>query len=290
MNTFQSETGRLRRVILKHPERAPGSQERCDEEWEALGWLGRPDYDALCREADELRELLAAREIEVLELPAAPRTGLDSLYARDAALVSDRGVVLGRMGKEARRAEPDALGAFVEDAGLEVRGRIEGSGRLEGGDCVWLDASTLAVGRGYRTNAEGIRQLAGLLGPEVTVLEVPLPHFRGPGDVFHLMSMLSPVGPRRAVVYSPPMPVTFREYLLDGGWTLIEVPAEEYDALGPNVLALAPDVALVCDGAPRTRERLEAAGVEVLVYRGTELSVKGSGGPTCLTRTLERGT
>jgi len=90
------------------------------------------------------------------------------------------------------------------------------------------------------------------------------------------------------VVYSPTMPVPFREQLLERGWTLVEVPEEEYDTLGPNVLALEPGVALVCEGSPETRSRLEGVGVEVVTFGGNELCVKGSGGPTCLTRTLER--
>jgi len=286
--TLQSETGRLRRVLLKHPARAVESQAAVDDEWKRLHWLERPDYGRMCEEADRLRELLGGYGVQLLELPEASGTGLDSIYVRDAALVTDRGVVLGRMGKAARRGEPEALASFVRDRDFEVLGRIEGEGWLEGGDCLWLDRTTLAVGRGYRTNGEGICQLRALLEPEVTVLEVSLPHFRGPGDVFHLMSMVSPVAPDIAVVYSPTMPVPFREHLLERGWRLVEVPEDEFDVLGSNVLALAPSVALVCRGAPRTRERLREAGVEVVEFDAAELCVKGSGGPTCLTRTLER--
>jgi len=153
---------------------------------------------------------------------------------------------------------------------------------------VWLDAHTVAVGRGYRTNAEGIRQLQALLGPRVDVVEVPLPHWRGDQDVMHLMSLISPVDVDVAVVYSPLMPVPFRAWLLDHGYRLIEVSDEEFESMGANVLALAPRRGVMLAGNPRTRAALERAGVEIVEYSGDEISVKGAGGPTCLTRPLAR--
>ncbi len=286
--TFQSDVGQLIRVLMKHPQDAIGSQDAVDAQWEDLSYLGRPDYDGMCRQADALMQIYADHSVEVMKLPAADGTGMDSLYARDASIVTDMGVILGSMGKDQRRGEPDAQEDAFKALGLPILGRISGEGRVEGGDCVWLDETTFAVGRGYRTNAEGIRQLRALLQPHISVLEVPAPHFRGPTDVFHLRSMLSPVDVDAAIVYSPTMPVPFREHLLERGLRLIEVPESEYDALGPNVLALAPGVALVCEGSPQTATRLEKAGVEVVSFAGSELCVKGCGGPTCLTRTLER--
>jgi N-dimethylarginine dimethylaminohydrolase len=152
----------------------------------------------------------------------------------------------------------------------------------------WLSPDKVAVGRGYRTNRAGIDQLDRLLGDEVELLEVPLPHWKGPDDVFHLMSVISPIAHDLALVYSPLLPVPFREALLDGGFSLVEVPDEEFESLGGNVLAVAPRVAVAVAGNPLTRRRLEAAGVEVHVYQGGEISLKGCGGPTCLARTLER--
>ena len=147
---------------------------------------------------------------------------------------------------------------------------------------------TVVVGRGYRTNAEGIRQLRAQLGPAVEVIEVPLPHWRGPGDVMHLMSLISPVDADLAVAYSPLLPVPFREWLLGRGMTLVETPAEEFESMGTNVLALAPRQCLMLTGNPRTRAALERAGATVIEYEGSEISVKGAGGPTCLTRPLLR--
>jgi N-dimethylarginine dimethylaminohydrolase len=159
----------------------------------------------------------------------------------------------------------------------------------ERGDVLWLDERTVVVGRGYRTNDAGISQFRDLLGTAVDeVIVVPLPHWRGPGDVFHLMSIISPVDHDLAVVYSPLMPVTFRELLLERGMSLVEVPDEEFATMGANVLALGHRRALMLSGNPVTRRRLEAAGVEVMEYDGENISTKGGGGPTCLTRPLLR--
>jgi N-dimethylarginine dimethylaminohydrolase len=193
------------------------------------------------------------------------------------------------MGKPARRAEPRALEPVLREAGLPILGAIEGRGRLEGGDTVWLDPATLAVGRGYRTNDEGIEQLRTLLGDALgELVVVPLPHAKGPDDVFHLMSILSPIDDDLALVYSPLMPVPFRELLLERGFALIEVPDEEFESMGCNVLAVAPRRCVMLSGNDRTRRRLERAGVDVVVFEGEQISLKGSGGPTCLTRPLTR--
>jgi N-dimethylarginine dimethylaminohydrolase len=154
---------------------------------------------------------------------------------------------------------------------------------------VWLDHRTLAVGRGYRTNDDGVAQLRALLADSIDdLIVVPLPHWRGPADVFHLMSLVSPVDDDLAVVYSPLMPVTFRELLLDRGIVLVEVPDAEFESMGANVLALAPRRCLMLAGNPITRSRLERAGAHVTEYEGNDISVKGGGGPTCLTRPLRR--
>ena len=170
-----------------------------------------------------------------------------------------------------------------------VLGVITAPGTLEGGDVAWLDAKTLAVGHTYRTNEEGIRQLTALLQPlGVTILSVPMPHYKGPSDVFHLMSVLSPVDCNLAVVYSPLIPIVFRNELMARGYELVEVPDTEFDSMGCNVLALAPRVCLMVKGNPITKARLEKAGCKVIEYEGEEISVKGGGGPTCLTRPVMR--
>jgi N-dimethylarginine dimethylaminohydrolase len=169
-----------------------------------------------------------------------------------------------------------------------VIGQIREPGRLEGGDVVWLDRRTIVVGRGYRTNDEGIRQLRWLLDDDVETIVVALPHWRGEADVMHLMSLVSPVDRDLAVVYAPLLPVPFREILRHRGIELVEVPDDEFEKMGTNVLALSPRRCLMLGGNRETRAALDRAGADVLEYEGTEISVKGAGGPTCLTRPLER--
>jgi N-dimethylarginine dimethylaminohydrolase len=289
-STSQSETGPLERILLFHARDAFHDRAAIEAQWRDLGFTAPPDLARAIDQYERLLELLQRTGARIDMMPAAPGLTLDAVYVRDAAIVTDRGIIQCRMGKPQRSTEPAAQTAFARTLGLPVLGAIEPPGRLEGGDVVWLDRRTIAVGRGYRTNAEGIEQLHALLGDAVELIAVALPHWRGPGDVFHLMSIISPVDRDLAVVYSPLMSVAFRERLLERGITLIEVPGEEFDTMGANVLAIAPRRCIVVSGNPRTRERLEEHGVDVFEYDGTEISLKGDGGPTCLTRPLARRT
>lgn len=287
---MQNETGQIRRVLMKHARDAFRSQEKIDAEWRALNYLGCPDFSRACAQSDRLAGILGDLGCTVEWLPEDASVGIDSIYVRDNAVVSDKGAVLCRMGKPARRPEPAALAGGLEASGVPVLGEINGDGMVEGGDLIWLDGDVIAIADGYRTNAEGVRQLGDLLGEAVTeIVTVPLPHWNGPGDVLHLMSFISPIAPDLALVYSRMMPVFFRNWLQERGISLVEVPDEEYDSMGCNVLAVAPRVAVMLEGNPVTRQRLEAAGVEVHAYDGSEISTKGCGGPTCLTRPLSRG-
>jgi N-dimethylarginine dimethylaminohydrolase len=285
----QSDVGRLVRVAMKHPRDAFVSQATIDAQWKALGFVAAPDFHAACREYDALARLLEDTGTTIEWLPSDDTTSIDSIYVRDASLPTASGLILCRMGKPARAAEPEAQGSALAMRGLPVAGRIVPPGQVEGGDLTWLDERVLAVGLGYRTNQDGIDQLRRLLGDAIDeMLVAPLPHWRGPGDVMHLMSLLSPVAPDVAVVYSRLLTVPFRTKLLDRGLTLIEVPDEEFDSMGGNVLAVGPRQALMLRGNPLTRRALEGAGFEVLEYEGREISLAGSGGPTCLTRPLLR--
>jgi N-dimethylarginine dimethylaminohydrolase len=291
MASVLSEVDRIARLVVKHPRDAFGGPARIQAEWRDLGFSAAPDFARAIEEYDGFLNLLGQSGAEVLSLPECHGVGLDSVYVRDASIICDRGVILCAMGKPQRTGEPAAQEAAFAGWGIPVVGRIEPPGRLEGGDLVWLGPRTVAVGRGYRTNDEGIEQLRRLLGDTIDELIVaPLPHWRGPSDVFHLMSIFSPVADDLAVVYSPLMPVPFRQQLLARGLQLVDVPDGEFDSMGANVLALAPRQVLMLAGNPRTRARLEQAGVQVLEYVGQEISVKGGGGPTCLTRPIVRAT
>jgi len=283
-----SEYGPITKLVVKHAHDAFVGPERIAVEWRALNFTAAPGFARAVEEYNRFLELVSGTGTDVLRLPRTAGVGLDSIYVRDATVLAPGGVILCRMGKPQREGEPGAQDHALLEWGVPVIGAITGAGRLEGGDVVWLDDRTVVVGRGYRTNDEGIRQFTSLVGHAVEVIVVPLPHWRGPRDVFHLMSLLSPVDRDLAVVYSPLMPVPFRERLLDMGVELIEVPDGEFDSMGANVLAIAPRRCVMVAGNPRTRSLLEQAGAEVLVYSGDEISLKGGGGPTCLTRPLAR--
>lgn len=285
--TAQSDTGTLCRVLVKRAADAFRNQQEIGDQWRELNYLGEPDLGRAIAEQARFLELLASQGASLEFLPEAAGTGLDSLYVRDASVICDRGAIIANMGKEARQGEPLIHRHYYEATGVPIVGAIRAPGTLEGGDVVWLDARTVAVGHGYRTNAEGILQLASLVGEFVDeLIEVPLPHWRGPADVFHLMSIFSPLGRDLALVYSRLMPVPFRRQLLERGLRLVEAPDEEFESLGCNCLTIAPGVCLLASGNPVTRRRLEGSGMEVLEFEGAELCFKGGGGPTCMTRPL----
>ena len=283
-----NEYGRITRIVLKHPRDAFVDRARIESQWRNLHFTAAPDLNEACREYDSFAEIIASTGAAIDYLPADDRTTLDSIYVRDASIVSAHGVILCAMGKPQRATEPDAMAATCPALGIPVIGRIVPPGRVEGGDVVWLDANTLVVGRGYRTNDAGIEQLRAILGRSVDVVVVPLPHWTGQSDVMHLMSLISPVDEDLAVVYSRLLPVPFREWLLTRDVSLVEVPDEEFESMGTNVLALGPRHCLMVRGNPVTKAALERAGAAVVEYSGREISVKGAGGPTCLTRPITR--
>lgn len=288
MMKSQSETGKITRLVVKHARDAFHGPEAIAAQWRDLDFTAAPDFARAVEQYDRFLALLGSTGCEITMLPKAEGVGLDSIYVRDASIVCDRGVILCQMGKPQREREPAAQEAVLRALDCPILGRIQSPGRLEGGDVAWLDKRTIAVGRGYRTNDAGITQLRALLGDGIELLIVPLPHWRGASDVFHLMSIISPVDRDLAVVYSPLLPVPFRERLLEKGIELVDVPDEEFESMGANVLALGPRRCLMVAGNPITRGRLENAGATVFEYDGSEISLKGGGGPTCLTRPLER--
>jgi N-dimethylarginine dimethylaminohydrolase len=289
ITTAQSEVGTLSRVLVKHARDAFRSPADIAAEWRALNFIAPPDFARAIDEYERFLEILHSSGTALEMLPQASGVGLDSIYVRDAAVVCDRGVILCSMGKPQRLGEPAAQEVTYRGLGLPIIGSVQPPGLLEGGDVVWLDERTVAVAHGYRTNDHGIGQLRTMLAESIDELVVvPLPHWRGAADVFHLMSIISPIDRDLAVVYSPLMPVPFRTSLLDRGIALVEVPDDEFDSMGANVLALARRRCVIVAGNPKTRERLERAGAEVFEYEGQEISLKGGGGPTCLTRPLVR--
>ena len=274
-------TGRLERVLVRPP--LPEDAEH----WREYGWHAAPDRAAAASEHEELCTILEEAGAEVVVSRHDPGNP-DAIYVYDPVLVGTAGAVLLRPGKEGRRGEPAAIASSLAAAGVPVAAELSEPVQAEGGDTVWLDERTLLVGIGYRTNEAALAALAAAF-PDVDVVAFDLPHWNGRGEVMHLMSFLSPLDRDLALVYPRIAPVRLLELLAERGIAVVEVPDEEFETQGPNVLALGPRHALALGGNPETRRRMERAGVDVVVYRGDEISKKGDGGPTCLTRPLLRG-
>ena len=287
--THHSEYLKLESVYIKPAKNAFISDIHLSEQWRALNYLSRPDFDNSLEEYERFQKYFGDNNIKVECFPFNLSVQIDSIYCRDASIATDFGMIICNMGKGGRINEPQTHLEIYKEHDIPVLGSIEAPGTLEGGDVAWLDSTTLAVGHTYRTNPEGIKQLKVLLEPKgIEVVVAELPHYKGKSDVFHLMSILSPVDKNLAVVYSPLMPIKFRDELLKRGFELIEVPDEEFETMGCNVLAVAPRQCIMVEGNPKTQKLLENAGCEVTVYRGKDISVKGGGGPTCLTRPMLR--
>ena len=287
--THHSEYLKLQSVFIKLAKDAFVSDIHLSEQWRELNYLSRPDFDNAKEEYNSFQDYFIKNNIELLNFPFDRNVKIDSIYCRDASIATDFGMIICNMGKGGRINEPKSHLEAYKQKNIPILGIIEAPGTLEGGDVAWLDSTTLAVGHTYRTNPEGISQLKTLLEPKgIEIIVVELPHYKGKNDVFHLMSILSPVDKDLAVVYSPLMPIKFRNELLDRGFKLIEVPDEEFESMGCNVLAVAPRQCLMVAGNPKTKKLLEDAGCEVTTYKGEDISVKGGGGPTCLTRPLLR--
>lgn len=280
--------GRLRQVAVRPPALAFNNEARLDAEWQPLNYHARPDLAEAIREFDRVEAILKSAGAHVITLPDGDGLTLDSLYTHDALIVTPKGLVRPHMGKPQRRREAQVNGAHLETLGFPIAGEITVPGLVEGGDLVWIDRHTLLAGIGYRTNRAGIAQLRQLSGSDVEILEFDLPHYKGRSDVFHLMSVLSPLDKDLAVVYLPLMPVRLVQFLESRGIGFIEVPIEEFDSMGCNVLAIGPRHAMVVAGNPETERRMKAQGVAVEVIKADEICRKGEGGPTCMTRPLVR--
>lgn len=280
----------LQRVLVKHPRQAFVSQENILDRWQNEGYVASPDYREALKEYEQFLKILRDYVDQVDYLPQSGSTGLDSIYAHDPVKFSPHGAIILNSGKIARQTEAIETKKYLDEQGIPVIGELTGSAVSDGGDLVWVDQETLAIGLGYRTNRAAIQQMKYILNPYVNdIIEVQLPHDQGEAECLHLMSIISIVDDDLAIVYSPLMPIVFRQYLLERGFELIEVPPEEYETLGCNVFALGPRVCMLMEGNSRTKRNLEIAGAVVYEYKGDEISYKGTGGPTCLTCPIVRG-
>ena len=282
----QSMIAPLRRVLVKRPEEGFAVED--PSKWH---YAGRPNLEMAQQEHDALVAVLRGTGAEVLYQEQTQPEHADAIFVFDPALITDQGAIMLSMGKTLRRGEEAVMATHLETLGIPLHHRLNGQAQAEGGDLLWIDAQTLAVGLGFRTNAEGLRQLEQVLGPQgITVIPVELPYYAGPEACLHLLSLISIVDEGLAVVYPPLLSIPFWQYLQAQGFRFIEVPPEEFATMGTNVLALAPGRCLMLEGNPMTQQALVEAGCEVTTYTGNEISLKAEGGPTCLTRPLLRET
>ena len=274
-----SMTAPLRRVLVRRPATSG--------DWAGAGWR-TPDPNLLAAQHEAFCELVAelGAEVEVAE----PLDGqVDAVYMHDPVVLTGRGAIPLRMAKPAREQEPAAAANELERLGIPQLGSLEAPAYADGGDRYWINDTTMAIGLGYRTNRTGATALASLVEPEgVHVETYDMPHDHGPGFVLHLQSFISGVADDLCVVYEPLAPVRLLQDLRERGTDWIAIDHDSYLAMGCNILAVRPGVVIMVDGVPAVRRELERRGVEVHAYDGSELSLKGDGGPTCLTQPLLR--
>jgi arginine deiminase len=285
----QSMYQKLDSVLIKRPEDAFISQEYIDQNYIKFNYVGRPIFENLKKDFETFEKILKEHVKNIYYLPKDPSSGIDSVYAHDTLKMTVKGAVYFQMGKILRRNEPMAARKYLESIGIPTLGIIQGQGTMEGGDVVWVDNETVAVGLGYRTNAEGIRQFKEITKEVVKeVISVQLPHADGKERVLHLQSLISIIDKDLVVMYSRYVPAIFREYLIDRGFNIIEVSDEEYNTMGTNVLALSPRKCVMLKGNRNVKKNIEEFGGEVFEYQGLDLSMKGEGGPTCMTAPILR--
>jgi N-dimethylarginine dimethylaminohydrolase len=285
-----SMVGRLQRVLVCSPRAAGWNLPERASRWRDLGLLHAPNYEKAQAQHETLCSELRRAGAEVIELPSSADLTLDAVYTHDASLATDFGLILMHPGKASRVGEGIIHGEFSEQLGLPVFAKIAPPGTTEAGDIVWLNANTLLIGRGYRTNAAGIAQMRDMLAPKgVEVLSAPLPHGTGPDACLHLMSLISLLDEKTAIVDLPALAVETVELLHARGFKLIEIDYAERESMACNVLALGENRLLAIAENRRTNNRLSAAGFDVRTFSADELCINGGGGPTCLTRPLLRG-
>jgi N-dimethylarginine dimethylaminohydrolase len=304
---------KLHCVLVCSPRTAGWNQPERAARWRELGFHHSPDFKTAQTQHEEMCRQLEAAGAEILEAPPASDLTLDAVYAHDALFPTDFGLIVMRPGKPNRVSEGRHQAAFCLQLGGSGAGcnpavlqatpvelafaaflplmqaKILSPGTTEAGDMVWLDKKTLLIGHGYRTNAAGIAQIRNLLVPiGVEVLCAPLPYGSGPSACLHLMSLISLLDEHTALVDLPWLAVETVELLKSRGYDFIEIDYAERETLACNVLSLGERRLLALQENSKTNQKLWDTGFHVFTFPGSELCINGSGGPTCLTRPLQR--
>jgi N-dimethylarginine dimethylaminohydrolase len=286
---LNSNVKKLKNVILKHPKDAFKSQSNIDGQWEELNFIAKPDYKIALKQYDKLLNILDDNNVSMNFLPSDKETFLDSIYTHDPMFMTPDGAIIGNMGKQFRKKETDMIEEYLINNNIPILGKIKNNGTMEGGDVIWINKSTVAVGLTYRTNREGINQLENILSKiSITLIKVDLPHWSGPTDVLHLMSLISPLKDKLFLIYEKLIPISFLNFLRSIDINFIHIEESEYETLACNVLPLSEDKCLIVKGNPKTRSIIEKSGIETLEIDASEICYKGSGGPTCITRPIQR--
>ncbi len=283
-----NEYSKIIEVAIRNPQSSFISEKKLLSEWQDLRFHSKPDFKKAIYEFKLFRELLEDDGIKIIDLPSSPNLTIDSIYTRDSILVCKKGLILCNMGRSSRTPEAQENYNTLASKNYKIAGQIQKPGTLEGGDFIWIDDKHAAVGLGPRTNSHGISQLKEILGPNIDLHIVKLPEPNHPDDVLHLMSIISPLDKDLALIYRPLMPTLFLNWLNKLGINFIEVSDKEYSNMGCNVLATKPRSIIMLEDLPSIHFELKKAGCKIRTYEGSEISLKGEGGPTCLTRPLKR--
>ena len=286
---LNSNVSILKTVLLKNPQAAFKSQKTIDLQWQDLNFIDKPDFKKSVTQYENFIDILNDNHVEILYIPEDEKTSLDSIYTHDPIFMTPNGAVIGNMGKTQRKPETIMMKNYLNEIGVPILGEIINDATLEGGDVIWIDEKTVAAGLTYRTNIKGIDQLRKILSTiSVEVISVDLPHWNGPVDVLHLMSLISPLKEDLFLIYKKLLPVGLLKLLKQLDIKTISIADEDYDSLGCNVLPLSTTKCLITSGNDKTFKIIEDNGIEVIEFQASEICYKGSGGPTCLTRPIYR--
>ena len=286
---LNSNVSTLKTVILKNPQAAFKSQKTIDLQWQDLNFIDKPDFKKSVTQYQNFIDILNDNHVEILYISEDEKTSLDSIYTHDPIFMTPNGAVIGNMGKTQRKPETIMMKNYLNEIGIPILGEIINDATLEGGDIIWIDQRTVAAGLTYRTNIKGIDQLRKILSTiSVEVISVDLPHWNGPVDVLHLMSLISPLKEDLFLIYKKLLPVGLLKLLKQLDIKTISIADEDYDSLGCNVLPLSTTKCLITSGNDKTFKIIEDNGIEVIEFQASEICYKGSGGPTCLTRPIYR--